>query len=87
MWFITGASRGFGRVWTEAALQRGDKVAATARNLHVADYAGIKLIALIITFPALAQSRKVDIGPVMNPNNARHDAGPGGVGVLGMNST
>mgnify|MGYP005812369905 CR=1 FL=1 len=34
VWFITGASRGFGRVWTEAALQRGDKVAATARNLQ-----------------------------------------------------
>lgn len=31
-WFITGASRGFGRVWTEAALERGDKVAATARK-------------------------------------------------------
>jgi NAD(P)-dependent dehydrogenase (short-subunit alcohol dehydrogenase family) len=33
VWFITGASRGFGRVWTEAALRRGDKVAATARKL------------------------------------------------------
>jgi NADP-dependent 3-hydroxy acid dehydrogenase YdfG len=33
VWFITGSSRGFGRIWTEAALQRGDKVAATARNL------------------------------------------------------
>lgn len=32
VWFITGASRGFGRVWAEAALQRGDKVAATARK-------------------------------------------------------
>ncbi len=31
-WFITGASRGFGREWTEAALERGDKVAATARK-------------------------------------------------------
>ncbi|MGY4161906.1 NAD(P)-dependent dehydrogenase (short-subunit alcohol dehydrogenase family) [Bradyrhizobium sp. USDA 4461] len=31
IWFITGASRGFGRIWTEAALKRGDKVAATAR--------------------------------------------------------
>src|SRR5690606_2065630 len=30
--FITGASRGFGRIWTEAALQRGDKVVATARK-------------------------------------------------------
>ncbi len=34
VWFITGASRGFGRVWTEAALDRGDKVAATARNVE-----------------------------------------------------
>lgn len=34
VWFITGASRGFGRIWTEAALRRGDKVAATARKLE-----------------------------------------------------
>ena len=33
VWFITGSSRGFGRIWTQAALERGDKVAATARNL------------------------------------------------------
>ena len=32
IWFITGASRGFGRSFTEAALQAGDKVAATARD-------------------------------------------------------
>ncbi|MBS2554256.1 SDR family oxidoreductase [Catenulispora sp. NL8] len=31
-WFITGASRGFGRIWAEAALKRGDRVAATARH-------------------------------------------------------
>ncbi|NJP88551.1 SDR family oxidoreductase [Nonomuraea sp. FMUSA5-5] len=31
-WFITGASRGFGRIWAEAALARGDRVAATARR-------------------------------------------------------
>jgi len=38
VWFITGASRGFGRVWAEAALERGDRVAATARSLDsVAD--------------------------------------------------
>ena len=30
--FITGASRGFGRIWAEALLKRGDKVIATARN-------------------------------------------------------
>lgn len=33
VWFITGASRGFGRIWAEAALSRGDQVAATARTL------------------------------------------------------
>lgn len=32
VWFITGVSRGFGRIWAEAALKRGDKVAATARD-------------------------------------------------------
>lgn len=31
-WFITGASRGFGRVWSEAALRRGDRVAVASRN-------------------------------------------------------
>ncbi|GAB3894319.1 SDR family NAD(P)-dependent oxidoreductase [Spirosoma agri] len=40
IWFITGASRGFGRVWAEAALKRGDQVAATARN--VASIADLK---------------------------------------------
>jgi NAD(P)-dependent dehydrogenase (short-subunit alcohol dehydrogenase family) len=30
-----GASRGFGRLWTEAALKRGDKVAATARDTAI----------------------------------------------------
>jgi NAD(P)-dependent dehydrogenase (short-subunit alcohol dehydrogenase family) len=33
VWFITGTSRGFGRIWAEAALQRGDRVAATARDV------------------------------------------------------
>lgn len=30
--FITGASRGFGKIWAEAFLQQGNKVAATARD-------------------------------------------------------
>jgi NAD(P)-dependent dehydrogenase (short-subunit alcohol dehydrogenase family) len=33
VWFITGTSKGFGRVWAEAALERGDSVAATARDI------------------------------------------------------
>jgi NAD(P)-dependent dehydrogenase (short-subunit alcohol dehydrogenase family) len=37
VWFITGTSRGFGREWTIAALERGDKVAATARDTATLD--------------------------------------------------
>lgn len=37
VWFITGASRGFGREWTIAALDRGDSVAATARDVATLD--------------------------------------------------
>ena len=33
-WFITGTSKGFGRIWAEAALERGDRVTATARNVE-----------------------------------------------------
>jgi len=57
VWFITGASRGFGRIWTEAALQRGDKVAATARTLaSLADLqatygANVLPLALDVTQP------------------------------------
>jgi NADP-dependent 3-hydroxy acid dehydrogenase YdfG len=57
VWFITGASRGFGRVWAEAALQRGDKVAATARQLaSLADLtatygANVLTLALDVTNP------------------------------------
>src|SRR4051812_35592436 len=35
--FITGASRGFGKLWAKALLKRGDRVAATARNLRDLD--------------------------------------------------
>jgi NAD(P)-dependent dehydrogenase (short-subunit alcohol dehydrogenase family) len=36
-WFITGTSRGFGREWAVAALERGDRVAATARSTDTLD--------------------------------------------------
>jgi NAD(P)-dependent dehydrogenase (short-subunit alcohol dehydrogenase family) len=36
-WFITGCSRGFGREWAIAALEREDRVAATARDLSTLD--------------------------------------------------
>jgi NADP-dependent 3-hydroxy acid dehydrogenase YdfG len=33
IWFITGTSRGFGRIWAEGALERGNRVTATARDI------------------------------------------------------
>ncbi len=33
VWFITGTSKGFGHIWARAALERGDQVAATARDI------------------------------------------------------
>src|SRR3954453_10445860 len=66
-WFITGTSRGFGREWAIAALERGDTVAATARSTSsldelVAKYGDAVLpIALDVTdrdavFAAVAQA-------------------------------
>src|SRR5271169_1103391 len=50
IWFITGTSKGFGRVWAEAALARGDRVAATARDVKtlapLVERYGDKLAAL-----------------------------------------
>lgn len=62
VWFITGSSRGFGRVWTEAALQRGDQVAATARNTDsIADLKEkygdkVLILPLDVTVPAQVES-------------------------------
>jgi NAD(P)-dependent dehydrogenase (short-subunit alcohol dehydrogenase family) len=66
-WFITGTSRGFGREWALAALERGDTVAATARNPASLDDLVVKYgdavlpIALDVTdrdadFAAVAQA-------------------------------
>ncbi len=39
VWFITGASTGFGRILAEQVLAKGDKVVATARKPeHIADF-------------------------------------------------
>ncbi|SHH41490.1 NADP-dependent 3-hydroxy acid dehydrogenase YdfG [Jatrophihabitans endophyticus] len=68
-WFITGASRGFGREWTIAALDRGDSVAATARDTStlddLADRYGDRLLPLQLDvtdraadFAAVAQAHE-----------------------------
>jgi NAD(P)-dependent dehydrogenase (short-subunit alcohol dehydrogenase family) len=61
-WFITGASRGFGRVWAEAALKRGDRVTATARKqADVADFAerfGDAVLPLALDVTDSAQAKQ-----------------------------
>jgi len=58
VWFITGSSRGFGRAFAEAALERGDRVAATARDVstikNLCDAYGDRVLPLTldVTDPA-----------------------------------
>lgn len=53
-WLITGSSRGFGRVWAQAALERGDRVVLTARDPDaVAD--------LVAAFPDTALALALDV--------------------------
>jgi NAD(P)-dependent dehydrogenase (short-subunit alcohol dehydrogenase family) len=54
VWFITGTSKGFGRVWAEAALARGDRVAATARDVKT-------LAPLVERYGAQVAAMKLDV--------------------------
>src|SRR5215510_4280685 len=60
IWFVTGASRGFGSLVTEHALARGDAVAATARNPkaltdRLGDHPNLLVVALDVTDEAQAR--------------------------------
>lgn len=61
VWFITGASRGFGSVWANAALKRGDKVAATARKLdsiaHLKEKYGDNVLTLELDVTNAGQAK------------------------------
>jgi NAD(P)-dependent dehydrogenase (short-subunit alcohol dehydrogenase family) len=55
VWFITGASSGFGRAIVGAALDRGDRVVATARRMDALNDLGgdrVLTISLDVTQPA-----------------------------------
>jgi len=60
VWFITGASRGFGALMTKEALAAGDAVVATARNPKtvidaIGDHPNLLAIALDVTDERRAQ--------------------------------
>jgi NAD(P)-dependent dehydrogenase (short-subunit alcohol dehydrogenase family) len=62
--FITGASRGFGKLWAEALLQRGDKVVATARNISTLDDLVSKYGDNILPLQLDVNDRSADIAAI-----------------------
>ncbi|MFC3495738.1 SDR family NAD(P)-dependent oxidoreductase [Glycomyces rhizosphaerae] len=63
-WLITGASRGFGRAWTTAALERGDRVAATARNTDTLDELRDRFGDAVLPMQLDVDDRSADIAAV-----------------------
>ncbi len=63
-WFITGTSRGFGREWAIAALDRGDKVAATARDIASLDDLAAKYGDAILPIQLDVTDRDADFAAV-----------------------
>jgi NAD(P)-dependent dehydrogenase (short-subunit alcohol dehydrogenase family) len=64
VWFITGTSRGFGREWAIAALERGDKVAATARDTASLDDLAAKYGDAILPLQLDVTDRAADFAAV-----------------------
>jgi NAD(P)-dependent dehydrogenase (short-subunit alcohol dehydrogenase family) len=64
VWFVTGASRGFGREWTIAALERGDSVAATARDASTLDDLVTKYGDRILPLTLDVDDREADFAAV-----------------------
>lgn len=67
VWFITGASSGFGRALAEEALANGDRVAATARKPEV-------LRDLIEQYPDSALAVRLDVTNLEDVKNAISEA-------------
>ncbi|MFD3931560.1 SDR family NAD(P)-dependent oxidoreductase [Streptomyces sp. NPDC058614] len=59
-WFITGAGRGFGLQWARAALSRGDRVAATARDVAALEGLGSEFGDAVLPL-ALDITRREDV--------------------------
>ncbi|ROO87873.1 NADP-dependent 3-hydroxy acid dehydrogenase YdfG [Actinocorallia herbida] len=88
VWFITGTSRGFGRTFTEAALERGDKVAATARDTSTLDDLAAKYGEAILPLP-LDVTDKAAVGAAVKAAHERFGrldvvVNNAGYGLFGM---
>jgi len=72
VWFVTGASSGFGRAISEAALEAGDQLVATARNPE-------RVQDLVERYPGRAHTVRLD---VTDPEGAKA-AADAAVGAFG----
>ena len=63
-WFITGTSRGFGRAWAMAALDRGNQVAAAARDVASLDDLAAKYGEAILPIRLDVTDRNADFAAV-----------------------
>jgi NAD(P)-dependent dehydrogenase (short-subunit alcohol dehydrogenase family) len=70
VWFITGTSKGFGRIWAEAALERGDKVAATARDASTLEPLAEKYGDAVLTMALDVQDHDADFAAVRKAHEA-----------------
>ena len=67
VWFITGASSGFGRILAEEVLAKGDRVVATARKPEV-------LADLVDKYPSAARAVKLDVTNLEDVKNSIQQA-------------
>ncbi len=74
IWFITGCSRGFGREWAIAALERGDKVAATARDTTTLDDLVTKYGDAVLPLQLDVTDREADFAAVASRARALRPA-------------
>ncbi|CAB3769578.1 oxidoreductase [Paraburkholderia solisilvae] len=88
VWFITGASRGFGALIARDALQRGDRVVATARNPQtvveqLGDHPNLLAVKLDVTNEAeAAQAVEVAIARFSRIDVLLNNAGYGLLGAV-----
>lgn len=65
VWFITGASRGLGRAFTEAALGAGDRVVATARDVSALEEQAARHDGRLVALP-LDVTRREDVASAVD---------------------
>jgi len=69
VWFITGASRGFGLAWTRDALARGDRVAAAVRDTAALTELGRKFGERLLPLRLDVTDREADLAAVKSAHD------------------